>query len=44
VNTGGASAEEVIQLAEFVQTRVANKFGINLVPEPNLIGFEANKN
>jgi UDP-N-acetylmuramate dehydrogenase len=44
VNTGGASAEEIIQLAEFVQTRVANKFGINLVPEPNLIGFEANKN
>jgi UDP-N-acetylmuramate dehydrogenase len=44
VNTGGASAEEIIQLAEFVQTRVANKFGINLVPEPNLIGFETSKN
>ena len=39
VNTGGATAEEVLQLAEYVQVRVSNKFGINLVPEPNLIGF-----
>jgi len=44
VNTGGASADEILQLAEFVQTRVANKFGINLVPEPNLIGFEGSRN
>ena len=39
INTGGATAEEILQLAEYVQVRVANKFGINLVPEPNLIGF-----
>ena len=39
VNTGGATALEVLQLAEYVQVRVSNKFGINLVPEPNLIGF-----
>jgi UDP-N-acetylmuramate dehydrogenase len=39
VNTGGATAQEILQLAEYVQVRVANKFGINLVPEPNLIGF-----
>jgi UDP-N-acetylmuramate dehydrogenase len=39
VNTGGATAEEIMQLAEYVQVRVSNKFGINLVPEPNLIGF-----
>lgn len=39
VNTGGATAEEILQLAEYVQVRVSNKFGINLVPEPNLIGF-----
>ena len=39
VNTGGASAAEILQLAEYVQVRVSNKFGINLVPEPNLIGF-----
>jgi nitroreductase len=30
---------EILQLAEYVQVRVSNKFGINLVPEPNLIGF-----
>jgi UDP-N-acetylmuramate dehydrogenase len=37
-NRGGATAAEIIQLAEFVQTQVSNKFGINLVPEPNFIG------
>lgn len=39
VNRGGATAEEVIQLAGYVQTQVSNRFGLNLVPEPNLIGF-----
>jgi UDP-N-acetylmuramate dehydrogenase len=39
VNTGGATAKEILQLAEYVQVRVSNKFGINLVPEPNLVGF-----
>jgi UDP-N-acetylmuramate dehydrogenase len=39
VNRGGATAAEVVQLASFVQQRVSNTFGINLVPEPNLIGF-----
>ncbi|WP_138275816.1 UDP-N-acetylmuramate dehydrogenase [Rhodoluna limnophila] len=39
VNTGGATAAEIIQLAQFVQTQVSNKYGINLVPEPNLIGL-----
>jgi UDP-N-acetylmuramate dehydrogenase len=38
-NTGGATAQEVLQLAEYVQMRVSNKYAINLVPEPNLIGF-----
>ncbi|MEN9747653.1 MAG: hypothetical protein RLZZ603_345 [Actinomycetota bacterium] len=38
-NRGGASAEDVLQLAEFIQLRVANQFGVNLQPEPNLIGF-----
>ena len=37
-NRGGATAAEIIQLAEFVQTQVSNQFGINLVPEPNFIG------
>lgn len=38
-NRGGATAEDVLQLAEFIQLRVANQFGVNLQPEPNLIGF-----
>jgi len=39
VNTGGASAAEIVQLAHYIQDRVANQWGITLVPEPNLIGF-----
>ena len=39
-NTGGATATEILQLAEYVQMRVSNKYAINLVPEPNLIGFQ----
>ena len=38
-NRGDATAEEVTELARYIQTQVSNKFGINLVPEPNLIGF-----
>lgn len=38
-NTGGASATEILELARYVQERVAARWGINLVPEPNLIGF-----
>ena len=38
-NKGGATAEQVVELATFIQTQVSNRFGINLVPEPNLIGF-----
>jgi UDP-N-acetylmuramate dehydrogenase len=40
-NRGGATALEVAQLAEYVQLRVANQFGVNLVPEPVMVGFEA---
>jgi UDP-N-acetylmuramate dehydrogenase len=39
-NTGGATATDILQLAEYVQMRVSNKYAINLVPEPNLIGFK----
>jgi UDP-N-acetylmuramate dehydrogenase len=39
VNKGGATGEEIAELARYIQERVAAKFGINLVPEPNLIGF-----
>lgn len=39
-NTGGATAAEVLELARYVQERVASRWGVNLVPEPNLIGFK----
>jgi UDP-N-acetylmuramate dehydrogenase len=39
-NRGGASAEEVAQLARFVQGRVQAEFGITLHPEPVLVGLE----
>lgn len=39
-NRGGASAEEVAQLARFVQSRVQAEFGIVLHPEPVLVGLE----
>jgi UDP-N-acetylmuramate dehydrogenase len=38
-NRGGASAKEILELARYIQERVAARWGINLVPEPNLIGF-----
>ena len=38
-NRGGATSKEVVELARYVQETVANRFGVSLVPEPNLIGF-----
>lgn len=38
-NTGGASAGEILELAEFIQARVSNTYGVNLRPEPNIVGF-----
>ena len=40
INKGGATAQDVLQLASYVQLQVSNRFGINLVPEPNLIAFD----
>jgi len=39
-NRGGASAEDIAQLARFVQQRVQAEFGIVLRPEPMLVGLE----
>ncbi|WP_400995504.1 UDP-N-acetylmuramate dehydrogenase [Agromyces sp. GXQ0307] len=39
-NRGGASGEELAQLARFVQGRVQAEFGIMLHPEPVLVGVE----
>ncbi|HEY0246770.1 MAG TPA: UDP-N-acetylmuramate dehydrogenase [Gryllotalpicola sp.] len=36
-NRGGATATEVIQLATFIQARVAADFAVNLQPEPVLV-------
>ena len=39
-NRGDACADEVVQLARFVQQRVQAEFGIVLKPEPVLVGVE----
>ena len=38
-NRGGATAEEIAQLARFVQQRVQADFGVVLQPEPVFVGF-----
>ena len=40
VNTGGATAADVAELARYIQQRVSAQFGITLTPEPVYIGFE----
>ena len=39
VNRGGATAEEISQLARYIQTRVLSEFGVRLHPEPVLVGL-----
>ena len=39
VNTGSATADEIGQLARFVQQRVQADFGVILQPEPVFLGF-----
>lgn len=38
VNTGGATASDIIQLMEVVQAAVSDKFGVKLEPEVRIIG------
>ena len=38
VNRGDATADEVAELARYIQTRVLSEFGIVLQPEPVLVG------
>lgn len=39
INRGNATAAEIIALKDMIQTAVAAKFGITLVPEPMFVGF-----
>ena len=39
-NRGGASAEEIAELARYIITTVGNTTGIYLIPEPTLVGLE----
>ncbi len=40
VNTGGATASQVAELARYIQTRVMGEFGVLLQPEPVLVGVQ----
>ncbi len=38
-NPGGSTAEDVVSLARYIRTQVANTFGVILQPEPTLVGL-----
>lgn len=38
VNTGGATASQIAELARYIQTRVLGAYGVLLQPEPVLVG------
>jgi UDP-N-acetylmuramate dehydrogenase len=42
INRGGATAGEILALAEAIKTGVQARFGIELEREPVLVGFESN--
>ena len=39
VNRGGGTAREVLELVGLIQSRVRERFGVELHPEPNFVGF-----
>ena len=39
-NRGGASANEIVELARYVRARVDAEFGVRLMPEPVFVGVE----
>jgi UDP-N-acetylmuramate dehydrogenase len=39
VNRGGATAEEIAELARYIHLRVLAEFGIRLQPEPQFVGL-----
>jgi UDP-N-acetylmuramate dehydrogenase len=40
INRGGATAEELLNLMRDIQSAVRSAFGIDLVPEPEFVGFD----
>jgi UDP-N-acetylmuramate dehydrogenase len=40
INRGGGTAREIVELVRKVQDGVREKFGVELQPEPNFIGFD----
>ncbi len=43
VNRGGASAQQIVDFARWVRDGVERRFGVRLVPEPELVGFTADE-
>ena len=41
VNKGGASAQDIMRLAQEIQDRVYREFGVYLVPEPVFVGLDS---
>jgi UDP-N-acetylmuramate dehydrogenase len=39
INRGGGTAREAMELVKMIQGRVREKFGVEIHPEPNFIGF-----
>lgn len=40
VNLGDASAAEIVEFKQLIQSKVEKKFGVALLPEPVFVGFE----
>jgi UDP-N-acetylmuramate dehydrogenase len=40
VNAGGATASDILRLAREIRSRVEDRFGIRLAPEPVFLGFD----
>jgi UDP-N-acetylmuramate dehydrogenase len=41
VNLGGATAADILRLKELVQSKVFERFGVELHPEPVMLGFDS---
>jgi UDP-N-acetylmuramate dehydrogenase len=41
INRGNGTAREILELVKMIQDRVRERFGVEMHPEPNFIGFDA---